>query len=157
MFCPGVNPVFVRFASLQKLQNCSILWGNYTHKIHHLTPNSTLNLYCTHTHIHRTVVECRAVCVCVFVFPAIVRRRLIPPLFTDRRLSKLPELIIKSNNINSQTLSASLSVCLSVLYLPAHLPVVCLFIYTKPSHICGFVYFSHIYRHRFKSGTAGSH
>lgn len=73
----------------------------------------TPNQYCTtHTRTLRGGLWWNA-CVCVFVFPAIVRRRLIPPLFTDRRLSELPELIIKSNNINSQTLSASLPVCLS--------------------------------------------
>lgn len=57
---------------------------------------------------------CESVRACVFVFPAIVGRRLIPPLATDRQLSKFPELIIKSNNSISHTLSACMCVCLLV-------------------------------------------
>lgn len=56
---------------------------------------------------------------CVFVFPAIVRQRLIPPLVSYRRLSRLPELIIKGKNSILHTLSARPHVSQSVMCLSA--------------------------------------
>lgn len=73
-----------------------------------------------HTHSHWGG-ECGGMsspaCACVCVFPAIVRRRLIPPLYSDRQLSRLPELIIK--RCNSQSLKPCLSVCPSACQLPS--------------------------------------
>lgn len=115
------------FFSLKCLRNCVFYRSECRHRCGQ-TVNTLVSwpiLYLlthtlTHTYTGWNVVECRSVCVCVFVFPAIVRRRLIPPLVTDRRLSKLPEIIIKGNNSNSHTLLARLSVCLSFCTVLCH-------------------------------------
>lgn len=132
-----------RFFSLKCLRNC-VYRSECRHRCGQ-TVNTLVSwpiLYLlthtlTHTYTGWNVVECRPVCVCVFVFPAIVRRRLIPPLVTDRRLSKLPEIIIKGNNSNSHTLLARLSVCLSfctVLCHPAS-GTDCLFSYDQKFYV----------------------
>ena len=77
------------------------------------------------------------------VFPAIVKMRLIPPLFTDKRLSKLPELIIKSRGSGGLALSANRSVCAAV----------CLFT-VKPSHNCRVV--QHCFHTKHALVLAGS-